>query len=103
MLALMGLPPFGLFVSELMIVWAGVAAGHVVGVAVLLGLLVLIFAGLLRTLQGMLYGHAGGHGAERRAWAAPLIAALALLVMTGVAWPPGLARALDGIATVIAP
>jgi hydrogenase-4 component F len=103
MLALMGLPPFGLFVSEVMIVWAGIAAGHLVAVAAVLGLLVLVFAGLLRTLQAMLHGEAAGRGTERRAWATPLVAALALLVMTGLAWPPGLARALAGIATVIGP
>jgi hydrogenase-4 component F len=103
MLALMGLPPFGLFVSEVMIVWAGIAAGHLAAVAVVLGLLVLVFAGLLRTLQPMLYGEASERGAERRAWAVPLVAALALLLMTGLAWPPGLARALAGITTVIGP
>jgi hypothetical protein len=52
----------------------------------------------------MLYGEAAQHVSERSVWAsAPLAAALALLVMTGLAWPPGLAAALDGIAAVIAP
>ena len=41
--------------------------------------------------------------AEPRAWAMPLVAALGLLILTGLAWPPGLARALAGIATVIGP
>jgi hydrogenase-4 component F len=104
MLALMGLPPFGLFVSEVMILGAGFAAGYSVVAAVALGLVVIAFAGLLRALQGMLYGEAAGRGVERGAWtAAPFVAALALLLMTGVAWPPGLAGALAGIADVIAP
>jgi hydrogenase-4 component F len=104
MLALMGLPPFGLFVSEVMIFGAGLASGHVVATGLALGLVVVAFAGLLRALQRMLYGETAGRGVEPHAWAStPLVAALALLLMTGLAWPPGLAGALAGIAGVIAP
>lgn len=104
MLALMGLPPFGLFVSEVMILGAGFAAGYSAVATVALGFVVIAFAGLLRALQRMLYGEAAGRGVERGAWtAAPFVAALALLLMTGLAWPPGLAGALAGIAGVIAP
>ena len=103
MLALMGLPPFGLFVSEVMIFGAGFASGHGVAAALALGLVVIAFAGLLRALQRMLYGEAAGRGPDPGAWAStPLIAALALLLMTGLAWPPGLADALAGIAGAIA-
>ena len=103
MLALMGLPPFGLFVSEVMIFGAGFAAGHVAVSVVALGLVVIAFAGLLRALQRMLYGEAGGRGVERVWTAAPFVVALGLLLMTGLVWPPGLAGALAGIASVIAP
>jgi len=104
MLALLGLPPFGLFVSEVMIFGAGFAAGQTAVATVALGLVVIAFAGLLRALQRMLYGEAAGRGIEPRAWTAvPLVAALVLLLMTGLAWPPGLAGALSGIAGVIAP
>jgi hydrogenase-4 component F len=104
MLALLGLPPFGLFVSEVMILGAGFAAGHAVAAVVALGMLVIAFAGLLRTLQRMLYGEATGPGIEPGAWAStPLVAALLLLLMTGLAWPPGLARALESIALVVGP
>ena len=51
----------------------------------------------------MLHGEAAGRGVERRAWAAvPMVAALVLLLMTGLAWPPGLAGALASITAVIA-
>jgi hydrogenase-4 component F len=100
----MGLPPFGLFVSEVMIVHAGFAAGHTAVAAVAIGLVVIAFAGLLRSLQRMLYGEAAGRGVERGTWrAVPLVAALGLLLMTGLAWPAGLADALASIADVIAP
>jgi hydrogenase-4 component F len=104
MLALLGLPPFGLFVSEVMIIGAGFAAGHAVAAVTALGLLVIAFGGLLRTLQRMLHGEAAGPGIEGSAWASvPLVAALGLLLMTGLAWPPGLARALERIALVVGP
>ena len=104
MLALMGLPPFGLFVSEVMIFGAGFASGHITAAITGLVLLLVAFAGTLHALQRMLHGHAGGVGVEGHGWAAaPLIAALIVLALTGLAWPPGLADALAGIAAVIGP
>jgi hydrogenase-4 component F len=104
MLALMGLPPFGLFVSELMIFGAGFTAGHATAAAAGLVLLVVAFAGTLNALQRMLHGDAAGHGPDAGLWAsAPMVLALALLLLTGLAWPPGLAAALGSIAGVIAP
>jgi hydrogenase-4 component F len=103
MLALLGLPPFGLFVSEVMIIGAGFAAGHGLAAVTALVLLGIAFAGILRALQRMLHGEAAGRGVEPRAWAAvPMVAALVLLLMTGLAWPPGLAGALASITAVIA-
>ena len=105
MLALMGLPPFGLFTSEVMIFGAGFREGRVGVAAVGLVLLVLAFAGLLRTTQTMLHGVPARPPvhASRGAWpAVPVVVALLLLLLTGLAWPPGLARALDRIAAVVA-
>ncbi|MBI2216299.1 MAG: hydrogenase 4 subunit F [Candidatus Rokubacteria bacterium] len=102
MLALMGVPPFGLFVSEVMIFGAGFQQGFVVLPALGLGLLVIAFAGLLRALHGMLYGSAAtAHAADGGAWLAPVVAALVALVVTGLAWPPGLAAALGAMATLV--
>ena len=86
-----------------MIIGAGFAAGHVLAPVTALVLLAVAFAGLLRALQRMLHGEAAGRGVERRAWAeVPMVVALALLLMTGLAWPPGLAGALASITAVIA-
>src|SRR5437899_2526205 len=105
MLALMGLPPFGLFTSEVMIFGAGFGEGRVGVAAVGLALLVVAFAGLLRTTQTMLHGVPARPPmhASLGAWpAVPVLVALLLLVLTGLAWPPGLALALDRIAAVVA-
>ena len=96
-LALLGLPPFGLFTSEVMIFAAGFRAGYSAATAVGLVLLVVAFGGLLRAAHAMLFGPPPGTDAPSAGWigALPMAAALLALVLTGVAWPPGLAIALD--------
>jgi len=96
LIALLGLPPFGLFTSEVMIVAAGIEQGHAWIAGATLVLLVLAFGGLLRAVHAMTVGAAPEVGAARGSWvtALPIVAALALLVLTGVAWPPGLGAAL---------
>ena len=104
MLALMGLPPFGLFTSEVMIFGAGFREGWGAVAAVGLAVLVAAFAGLLRATQAMCYGVPEREPApEAAGWPAtlPVGVALALLVLTGLAWPPGLAAALDRIAAIV--
>jgi hydrogenase-4 component F len=104
LLALLGLPPFGLFISELMILGAGFREGW--GLAAALGLVFLLvaFGGLLRAMHQMAYGVPDGAAArEIFTWkrAAPIAVALSLLVLTGIAWPPGLAAALGRLAAVM--
>src|SRR5437773_1773154 len=106
MLALLGLPPFGLFVSEVMIFAAGFTQGFPFIAAVGLILLVIAFAGLLRTTHAILYGAPSSRHpvVEAGGWprAIPLAGALALLLLTGLAWPPGLAATLDRVAAIVA-
>jgi hydrogenase-4 component F len=103
MLALLGLPPFGLFTSEVLIFGAGFAggAGSAVVAAAGLGCLLLAFGGLLRALGGMLHGPAPALAPGARGPGALVALALGLLVLTGLAWPPGLAGALERIAAVV--
>jgi hydrogenase-4 component F len=106
MLALVGLPPFGLFVSEVMILAAGFTQGFPAVAGVALVLLVVAFAGLLRGTHTILYGTPPREPtAEVSGWgpAFPVAAALLLLLLTGLAWPPGLAGALDRIVAIVAP
>jgi len=106
MLALVGLPPFGLFVSEVMIFAAGFAQGFHFVAAVGLILVVVAFAGLLRTTHAILYGAPSSRPpvVEAGGWprAIPLAGALALLLLTGLAWPPGLAATLGRVAAIVA-
>jgi hydrogenase-4 component F len=105
LLALLGVPPFGLFVSELMILGGGLQQGYRLIPVVALALLLVAFGGMLRAGHRMLYAPAALDAREvtggcDTAWA-PVGAALALLVMTGLAWPPGLAGVLDHIASLV--
>lgn len=104
LLALMGLPPFGLFISELMIVAAGFQAG--LAAVALAALLVLVVAagGILRCGQRMLYGEPSPLAVPPPAhWppAAPVAAALTALVASGLAWPPALAAALERLVATV--
>ena len=58
LLALIGLPPFGPFISEFIIFRAGFAAHSVAYAAAGIALLVLVFAGMLGSVNQMLYGRA---------------------------------------------
>jgi hydrogenase-4 component F len=104
-LALMGLPPFGLFTSEVMIFGAGFREGHAWAAGAGLLLLVVAFGGLLRATHAMLFGPAPQLDPTASHWstAMPIAAALAALVLTGVAWPPGLAATLELAARVVVP
>jgi hydrogenase-4 component F len=104
-LALMGVPPFGLFTSEVMILGAGFREGHGWAAAIGLVLLVVAFGGFLRAAHAMLFGPAPQVEATPNDWwsALPIAAALGALVLTGIAWPPGLATALDLAARVVLP
>jgi hydrogenase-4 component F len=97
-LALIGLPPFGLFLSEFIIFRAGLTEGHpwvaVAGIA----LLAIVFAGMLNSVNHMLYGlppaHMG-HGDALRWPLIPLVVNLLLLLVLGLTMPPALVEILN--------
>ena len=103
-LALVGLPPFGLFISEFMILRAGFAGGPAWVAAVALGLLVVVFAGILRAVHRMLYGPTPDgvrDGEIGRAWIAAPAVALAALVVIGLALPSPFSAALARAAEIV--
>lgn len=94
-LAILGTPPFGLFLSEFTIVRAGFGASQAILSGVLLLLLVIAFLGLAHTVTGMVTGpkprkelRAYPNRLDRVLSAVPLVAGLAGLVLLGV-WVPG--------------
>ena len=94
--AVLGSPPFGLFLAELTIVRAGFAETSPVFPLLLLALLGVAFVAMARTTTGMVTGAAlpspspyRGRGAGLAA-VAPLAVGLAALLILGLWIPPGL-------------
>ena len=89
-LALIGVPPFGLFVSEFLLVRAAAVSGRVWVAAVVLVFLLAAFVSLLRHLNQMLYGEAPPRVqiGEPRGWRlVALTVPILLLIALGVAVP----------------
>lgn len=104
MLAVIGLPPFGIFVSEFALVRAGVAAGRPLVVGLMLSLLAVGFIGVLTRLHRMLYGAvpAGVTVGEPTRWPLlPLGACLIALIVLGLTVPAPVADLLTRIAAIV--
>jgi hydrogenase-4 component F len=89
-LALVGLPPFGLFVSEFLLIQAAVVEGRIWLAATVLLLLLTAFIALMSHLNRMLYGDVpeGVTAGERRSWPiAALAVPAAILIVLGLTLP----------------
>ncbi len=89
-LSLAGVPPFSIFVSELMVLRAGIGHGHFVAIAIFLAMVVIIFAGLLHHVGAMAFGEpTAAASREPEAWS-PLLGMLllaAIMILLGLAIP----------------
>ena len=98
-LALVGLPPFGLFVSEFLLVRAAIVAGRPWLAAALLFLVLIAFVSLFGHLNRMLYGAVpeGVAVGERAGWKVATLAGCAVaLVVLGLVLPSPLTALIDG-------
>ncbi len=104
-LALIGLPPFGLFVSEFLLVQAAIVDRKLWLAVIMLALLLTAFVSLLRHLNRMLYGDApeGVTVGERRSWpVVTLLVPAILLVVLGVALPTPLSTLIrHGVGSLV--
>jgi hydrogenase-4 component F len=104
-MALVGLPPFGLFISELALLRAGFAAGRPVLMASVLALVVLAFVSLVRHLNRMLYGTPSRLPVpveENRRSLVPIGACMAGALLLGVVLPGPVQRLIALGAEIIA-
>ncbi|HTP92062.1 MAG TPA: proton-conducting transporter membrane subunit [Xanthobacteraceae bacterium] len=90
--AITGAPPFGLFLSELVILRAGFERGYDWAVYAMAVLLIVIFIGFLNHFRAMYFDAAGaapeGRPAQISRWCVvPMWLALVPLVVFGVWWP----------------
>jgi hydrogenase-4 component F len=95
--AIAGLPPFGIFMSEFLVVSSTFARQPLLAVPLVLGLLIALGALLLR-LNGMAFGAPRGSTAPSDASYLPLVAHLALVLAGGLYLPPPLVAWLQNVA-----
>jgi len=87
--AIAGLPPLGIFMSEFLVVSSTFARSPLLAIPLVLGLLI-AFGALLLRLNGLAFGEPRGAMAPVKASYAPLFAHLALVLVAGIYLPPRL-------------
>ncbi len=104
MLAVIGLPPFGLFISEFALFRAGFAAGRPWLMGLVLALLTVAFVSMIGHLNRMLYGPPtpGVPLGEGGRWPlVPLAACAATLVVLGLTLPAPVHSLLRQIVEIV--
>jgi hydrogenase-4 component F len=88
--AIAGLPPFGIFMSEFLVVSSAFARAPLLAIVLVAGLLT-AFGALLLQLNGLAFGEPRGSSAPIKGSRAPLFVHLALVFAAGIYLPPQLA------------
>jgi hydrogenase-4 component F len=98
--AIAGLPPFGVFASEFLIVTTTFAREPWLAALFAAGLL-LGFGALLMRLQSVLFGEPSGHSHPLQASLVPLFAHLALILWAGISLPRPLVEWFQRVAVLL--
>jgi hydrogenase-4 component F len=96
-IAIAGLPPFGVFTSEFMLVSSSFARQPLFAVVLVFGLF-LAFGALILRLQDVLFGEAEGPAGEVKAAYVPLFLHIALALMAGLWLPEPMVRWFRAVA-----
>jgi hydrogenase-4 component F len=98
--AIAGLPPFGIFMSEFLLVTSTMAREPWLALPLVLGVLV-AFGALLLRLNSLAFGEPRGSTAEAQASYVPMFAHLALVLTAGIYLPPPLVAWFQHVATML--
>jgi hydrogenase-4 component F len=98
--AIAGLPPLGIFMSEFLVVSSTFARSPLLAMALVFGLLIALGALLLR-LNSLAFGEPRGGSAPVTASYAPLFAHLALVFAAGIYLPPQLVTWFQHVSSVL--
>ena len=99
-LAIAGLPPFGIFMSEFLVVTSTFAREPLLAIPLVLGLLV-GFGALLLRLQGLAFGEPRGSTAPVEASYIPMVAHLALVLAAGLYLPAPVVTWFQHVAAIL--
>jgi hydrogenase-4 component F len=98
--AIAGLPPLGIFMSEFLVVTSTFARAPLLAIPLVLGLLV-AFGALLLRLHGLAFGAPHGGTAPVEASYLPMCAHLALVLAAGLYLPPPLVAWFQHVAAIL--
>jgi hydrogenase-4 component F len=98
--AIAGLPPMGIFMSEFLVVSSTFARAPLLAIPLVFGLLV-AFGALLLRLNGLAFGAPRGGTAPVKASYVPLVAHLALVFAAGIYLPPQLVAWFQHVSSLL--
>jgi hydrogenase-4 component F len=98
--AIAGLPPFGIFMSEFLVVSSTFARQPWLAAALAFGILVAL-GGLFLRLNGIAFGEPRGATAPAQASYVPMFAHLAIVFTAGVYMPPALVAGFENVARLL--
>ncbi len=98
--AIAGLPPLGIFMSEFLVVTSTFAREPWLAIVLVFGILVGL-AGLFLRLNTIVFGEPRGETAETKASYVPMFAHLALVFAAGIYMPPALAAWFQNVAKLL--
>jgi hydrogenase-4 component F len=99
-MAISGLPPFGIFTSEFLIVSSTFARAPLLALPLAFGLMI-AFGALLWKLQGLAFGEPSADVAPTRASYLPMFGHLALVLAAGVFFPPLITQWFQHVARLL--
>jgi len=99
-LAIAGMPPFGIFTSEFLVVSSSFARQPLLAVPLVFGLAI-AFGALMLRLHGLLFGAASPSSAASHASYVPVFGHLALVLIAGVYLPPALVAWFQNVARLL--
>jgi hydrogenase-4 component F len=98
--AIAGMPPFGIFMSEFLVVTSTFARAPWLAIIFVFGVLIGIGALFLR-LNGIAFGEPRGQTAEAKVSYAPMLAHLSLVLTAGIYIPPALVSWFQNVAKLL--
>jgi hydrogenase-4 component F len=98
--AIAGLPPLGIFISEFLVVTSTFARAPLLAIILVFGILVAL-AGLFLRLNSIAFGEPRGPSAKAQASYVPMFAHLALVLVAGIYMPPALVAWFQNVARLL--
>ena len=98
--AIAGLPPLGIFMSEFLVVSSTFAREPWLAIILVLGILIAL-GGLFLRLNGIVFGEPRGPTAPAQASYVPMFAHLAIVFMAGIYLPPALVTGFENVARLL--